>query len=172
MQAMLRLLTSRWSLSLVGTVILALLVWFFAPLVEALEGWPPRLAIVLALLSIWLVSNLLLDILRRRRERRLEAGVAERGPASVADNPDEEAAALRERMSTALALLKKARGKRDYLYELPWYMIIGPPGAGKTTALLNIRAEVPAGREMGARRRSPASAARATATGGSPRRRC
>ena len=83
MQAALQLLISRWSLSLVGTAILALLVWFFAPLVEALEGWLPRLAIVLALLSVWLASNLLLDILRRRRERRLEAGVAERRPASV-----------------------------------------------------------------------------------------
>ena len=31
-------------------------------------------------------------------------------------------------------------------------MIIGPPGAGKTTALLNCRAEVPAGRRDGAER--------------------
>jgi type VI secretion system protein ImpL len=149
MQAMLRLLTSRWSLSLVGTAIPALLVWFFAPLVEALEGWLPRLAIVLALLSVWLASNLLLDLLRRRRERRLEAGVAEQGPASAADNPDEEAAALRERMSTALALLKKTRGTLGYLYEQPWYAIIGPPGAGKTTALLNSGLKFPLAEKLG-----------------------
>ena len=83
MQAMLRLLTSRWSLSLVGTAILALLVWFFAPLVEALEGWLPRLAIVLALLSIWLASNLLLDIpapapRAEARSRRRRTGTRER----------------------------------------------------------------------------------------------
>ncbi len=149
MQTMLRLLTSRWSLSLLGTAIMALLVWFFAPLVEALEGWVPRLAIVLALLSIWVASNLLLDILRRRRERKLEAGVAERGPASVANNPDEEAAALRERMSTALALLKKTRGTLGYLYEQPWYAIIGPPGAGKTTALLNSGLKFPLADTLG-----------------------
>lgn len=149
MQATLRFLTSRWVLSLVGTAILALLVWFFAPLAEALEGWLPRLAIVLALLAVWLVSNLLLDALRRRRERRLEAGVAERRPASAGDNPDEEAAALRERMSTALALLKKTRGTLGYLYEQPWYAIIGPPGAGKTTALLNSGLKFPLADKLG-----------------------
>src|SRR5580698_5090619 len=51
---------------------------------------------------------------------------------------DEEAAALSQRMTEAMAALKKSSGdKRDYLYSRPWYVIIGPPGAGKTTALLN-----------------------------------
>jgi type VI secretion system protein ImpL len=46
--------------------------------------------------------------------------------------------ALKERMNDALATLKKTMGgKSDYLYELPWYVIIGPPGSGKTTALVN-----------------------------------
>ncbi len=149
MQAVLRFLVSRWSLSFVGIVILALLVWFFAPLAEVLEGWLPRLAIVLGLLSIWLASNLLLDVLRRRRERTLEAGVVERRPASVGDSPDEEAAALRERMSTALVLLKKTRGTLGYLYEQPWYAIIGPPGAGKTTALRNSGLKFPLADRLG-----------------------
>ncbi len=41
-------------------------------------------------------------------------------------------------MSDALATLKKARGgKSGYLYDLPWYVHhLGPPGAGKTTALV------------------------------------
>ena len=29
------------------------------------------------------------------------------------------------------------RFSRQYLYQLPWYVIIGAPGAGKTTALVN-----------------------------------
>jgi type VI secretion system protein ImpL len=91
----------------------------------------------------------LLDILRRRRERKLEAGVAERRPAGILDDADQEAAALRERMSAALALLKKARGTMGYLYEQPWYAIIGPPGAGKTTALLNSGLKFPLADRLG-----------------------
>ena len=56
---------------------------------------------------------------------------------------------MREKLTTALALLKKASGSRGYLYEQPWYVIIGPPGAGKTTALLNAGLSFPLAAEMG-----------------------
>ena len=50
-------------------------------------------------------------------------------------------------MKDALATLKKAGGgKGDYLYDLPWYVIIGPPGAGKTTALVNSGLKFPLSR--------------------------
>ena len=61
----------------------------------------------------------------------------------------EEVAALRDKLTTALALLKRASGSRGYLYEQPWYVIIGPPGAGKTTALLNAGLSFPLAAEMG-----------------------
>jgi type VI secretion system protein ImpL len=148
MQA-LRFLLSRWVLSFVGIAILAVLVWLFGPLIPSFESWVPRLAVVIGLLLTWATSNLSLDLLRRRREQKLESGVAEKAPEKADDGTGEEAAALRERMSTALALLKKARGTRGYLYEQPWYAIIGPPGAGKTTALLNSGLKFPLAAEMG-----------------------
>ena len=147
--AVLRILTSRWVLSFVGVAILAVLVWLFGPLVDFLEGWVGRLAIVLGLLLVWAVTNLLLDLLHQRREQNLEKGVAENAAASADDGAREEAAALGERMSKALGLLKRARGTRGYLYEQPWYVIIGPPGAGKTTALLNSGLKFPLAAEMG-----------------------
>jgi type VI secretion system protein ImpL len=148
MQA-LRFLLSRWVLSFVGIAILAALVWLFGPLLPSFEDWVPRLSVVIGLLLVWATSNLSLDLFHRRREQKLESGVAEKTPAKVDDGTGEEAAALRERMSTALALLKKARGTRGYLYEQPWYAIIGPPGAGKTTALLNSGLKFPLAAEMG-----------------------
>jgi type VI secretion system protein ImpL len=148
MQA-LRFLLSRWVLSFVGIAILAVLVWLFGPLLPSFEDWVPRLSVVIGLLLVWATSNLSLDLFHRRREQKLESGVAEKTPEKADDGTGEEAAALRERMSTALALLKRARGTRGYLYEQPWYAIIGPPGAGKTTALLNSGLKFPLAAEMG-----------------------
>ena len=103
---------------------------------------------------------------RRKNAASLADGVAEA-------EAEDDSIVLDERMKDALATLKKsAKGGSTYLYDLPWYVIIGPPGAGKTTALVNSGLQVPARRRRDAGRRSPASAARATATGGSPRRRC
>ena len=149
MSAALRTLTSRWLLSSVGISIIILLVWFFGPLVDYFEGGLPRLVAVLVLLLVCVASNLLLDIYRRRREQRLLSGVAGNGPLRGDDVTGEEATALRKRMSTALALLKKMRGTAGYLYEQPWYAIIGPPGAGKTTALLNSGLKFPLAAKMG-----------------------
>ena len=70
-----------------------------------------------------------------------------RDPTAIASA--EEAAALQEKLTTALTLLKRARGTAGYLYEQPWYAIIGPPGAGKTTALLNSGLRFPLAAEMG-----------------------
>ena len=74
-------------------------------------------------------------------------------------------------MSEAIATLKRTGKRRNFLYELPWYIIIGPPGAGKTTALVNSGSQVST-RRSGEAQPCRASAARAIATGGSPKKRC
>ncbi len=149
MMAALGFLASRWFISFVGAALLAVLVWLFGPFWSLLEGWPARLAIVVVIGALWAGVNLLLDIRRRRRDAALTAGVAAAPPDPSLLASAEEAAALRERLAAALALLKKARGAKGYLYEQPWYAIIGPPGAGKTTALLNAGLRFPLAAEMG-----------------------
>ena len=67
----------------------------------------------------------LIDARRRSRDAALSAGLL-----------GSEAEAVGATLARALSLLKKS-GQRASLTELPWYAIIGPPGAGKTTALMN-----------------------------------
>jgi hypothetical protein len=91
----------------------------------------------------------------------LAGTLAETSPA------DAEEAALGQRMRDALAQLKsQTGGQRNYLYQRPWYVIIGPPGAGKTTALAHSGLRFP-----GPTRRSKGSGARATSISGLPMRR-
>src|ERR1700729_3949719 len=138
-------LTSRWFISFVGTTLLAGLVWSFAPLLPQFEDQSMRLVVILLMLLIWGGANLLLDVWRRRRDAALSNGAA----ASGVTEATEEAQALSNRLATALESMKKTLRSRGYLYEQPWYAIIGPPGAGKTTALLNSGLRFPLAAEMG-----------------------
>jgi type VI secretion system protein ImpL len=140
LKTLLSVLIARWFLSLVGLVILALVVWYFGALL-ALADWRPleselsRLVTILVLTFIWGAGNLLAQ---RRARRANEAFVSELAKAPPLPGPaDEEIKEVSERFNAALAELKKRRlhGRR-YLAELPWYLMIGPPGSGKTTALL------------------------------------
>jgi type VI secretion system protein ImpL len=134
----------RWGISFIGTALLAGLAWFFAPLLPAFEDPLPRLAIIVVLLLTWGGANALLDVRRRRRDAALTHGIA-----TSSQEETEEARALQARLTAALDLLKKSLGSRGYLYEQPWYAIIGPPGAGKTTALLNAGLRFPLAEQMG-----------------------
>jgi type VI secretion system protein ImpL len=53
------------------------------------------------------------------------------------ERPSAEALQLRERFEESVAFLKGKRKSGRTLYDLPWYVIVGAPGSGKTTALVN-----------------------------------
>ena len=78
---------------------------------------------------------------RRKSSEQLAEGIG------AAAKDESDAVVLKDKMKDALATLKKAGGgKGDYLYDLPWYLLIGPPGAGKTTALVNSGLKFPLSR--------------------------
>lgn len=68
---------------------------------------------------------------QRKAQKALETAIVR------SDEPNDDSQALEARMGEAIATLKRTSGKRNFLYDIPWYVIIGPPGAGKTTALVN-----------------------------------
>jgi type VI secretion system protein ImpL len=126
-----------------------LVVWFIGPAiavfdVRPLEGITARTAVIVSVAAIWLGIELGRIWAARQANKKLLDGIAGTGAEadpSVARSA-EEVASLRQRFEEAAQTLKKAKfdaggGEKRYLYELPWYVFIGAPGSGKTTALIN-----------------------------------
>lgn len=131
----------------VGALALTLLIWFGGPFVafgevRPFESFWVRLPTALLLMLGALGWVAWIVIKRRKAVAALSEAMA-REDAQTGDG-----AALGAAMRDALATLRRTRGKDggDYLYDLPWYVIIGPPGAGKTTALVNSGLKFPLAR--------------------------
>ncbi|MDQ2694935.1 MAG: type VI secretion system membrane subunit TssM, partial [Pseudomonadota bacterium] len=145
MKRLLRPFGQPWLLSLLGVSALAVIVWVLGPSL-AFNGRaflePPwaRAAAVLAIFGLWGLNRARVYALARYRSRRLQAGLqrpaADPSPAAARADID----AIQAKFADALQALKKHLGRRfggRYLYELPWYIIMGRSRSGKTTALAN-----------------------------------
>lgn len=148
--------------TLAGVIGAAALVWYVGPLVAVagvapLAGEPARWAAIAALA----VSSVLVVVGWRwresRRNRRLMEGLLADREASPGDK---EVAVITQRFEKAVQLLRRQRmGGRHpwvaalrglpYAYQLPWYLIMGAPGAGKTTALINSGLQFPLAGNVG-----------------------
>ena len=128
-----RFFTNWYAVTLLSALVLALIVVFGLPLLFAFfRPWSVRITGVVIIAVLW---GAWWCWRRWRTKKRADAIARELAGPNAAE---EEGRALGSRMSEALAKLRTASGgKRDYLYNRPWYVIIGPPGAGKTTALLH-----------------------------------
>ncbi|MCH8498325.1 MAG: type VI secretion system membrane subunit TssM [Marinobacter sp.] len=136
-----------------GILAVVLLVWFGGPLL-AIAGWAPlaspaaRVIFLLLLVVIVLIKSLW----QARKQRKDNEQVVNEMMAGTDKDEQlkEEVDTQRDRLRQALALVKKWKpGRFGSVYELPWYMIIGAPGSGKSTALLNSGLEFPLRDEMG-----------------------
>ena len=146
MKTIAAILLSPWVLYGLAVAVFGVLVWMFGPAIGIGGTYPlepelTRIVLIGFAVFMYLAINLRRTLRARARERQLIAAMAK---PDAAPDPDavatgEELAVLGERLREALTTLRgsKKRGMfaGAYLYDLPWYMFIGPPGAGKTTAL-------------------------------------
>jgi type VI secretion system protein ImpL len=93
-------------------------------------------AVVVVGLATWAILK---AVATKRAASAIEAGLGDTGGKSNI-RPDQQAeiTAMQVEFQKAISGLKSSRlghKGRDALGVLPWYIIIGPPGAGKTTAL-------------------------------------
>lgn len=158
--------------TVIGASALCLLIWHggpllaFGPLHPLAPVWARVLAmgLVLVLLLVWGLYKLYRAL--QRDDQLLQRWLHREGaqPALARD----EIRHLAERARHAVAQLRQMQrtmaggtgsiwaglrrvveGKR-YLYELPWYMLIGQPGAGKSSLVLNAGLRFPLPDQMGA----------------------
>jgi type VI secretion system protein ImpL len=122
-----------WVLSLLTALLVAVCLAVALPIfIHPLRPLWVRLLLVLIVALVWSGFAAFRILKARRAADAIARELAPNEPGGA------EVQALGKRMAEALAALRKASGGRqNYLYNRPWYMIIGPPGAGKTTALLN-----------------------------------
>jgi type VI secretion system protein ImpL len=130
------LLANRWLAGTAAWLAVSALVWLLG------AGLPPaaRLSVIVALAGAWLGWEFWRKLQERRRGEGLFARVAEVGaPPEAAAGEIEALRAGFERAAAlaAVATFRGTLGEPRPVYELPWYVIIGAPGSGKTTALTN-----------------------------------
>lgn len=155
---MMSILKSRAFLALIGLLLLAVLLWFAGPYFafadhKPLETVVARLVAIVVLLVVWVLVLQVKQLRSSRASNKIvEEVVAPLGahpPASKQDS-GADATQLRKRFEDAIAALKKTRRKGGAnLYELPWYVVIGPPGSGKTTVLVNSGLNFPLTQQFG-----------------------
>lgn len=154
---------------LVGLIAAALVIWYVGPLiaigsVRPLEPEWVRWLLIALIVLIAVGRRLWRALKARLASRKLMDGLT-KAPVKTAgpSESQQELQLLGERFEEAVATLRKvrlagrsgglsaliARSSSQYLYELPWYVFIGPPGSGKTTALINSGLKFPLAEKLG-----------------------
>ncbi len=142
MKRFLQWLTSPAVMITLGLLALSALIWWVGPLIpfgshHPLDGLGLRVALLALIWVLWIARLTWVAWRRRRANAALLQGLGA-GPSAA----DKEAQVLAKRFDEAVQRLRAVRGSSwfgggTYLYDLPWYVFVGAPGSGKTTALMN-----------------------------------
>jgi type VI secretion system protein ImpL len=123
---------------LVSAITLSMLFWFFGDLITIADSRPfgtpvMRLLVILAIAVTWGLLNLLEKTQGRCNDGRLVTPLVE--PATTRPPAAAEVEELRERFNAVLGQLKRSPFDKKGSRRLPWYIVVGPPGSGKSMAL-------------------------------------
>ena len=163
MKSLFNIFRKRWLITLLGLIALSLLIWWAGPLFafgryKPLDPEWTRWLCIAALFGVWILRMLIKWARDLRNNSNLLSALS-RSSAKAPASPTEQAAAdelgeLKKGLEHALTILKKSGVKgrlgHQHLYQLPWYMIIGKPGGGKTTLLLKSGLQFPLAERLGA----------------------
>ena len=155
MKWLFNILKSRGFLIGFGVVLAVLTVL----LLGVMLAWP--LVVTLLVLAVVLMALGMIALVVRMRASSAAKGIEQQIMAQAHQQqlnvrPDQQAEVeqLQKDLERAIETLKQSKlGKKGWqpgggkaaLYALPWYLFIGPPGAGKTTAIANSGLNFPVG---------------------------
>jgi type VI secretion system protein ImpL len=156
MKKILGFFTNRWFVSALGLIMISAIIFYAGPLFGFGDSRPlasvnARLITILIIVILWMLNQLRKALVANRANTQMVESLVEDESAAEPDRSAEELETLGKRFEEAVEVLKKSKGKRGSLnlYDLPWYIIIGPPGSGKTTALVNSGLDFPLAERFG-----------------------
>lgn len=130
-------------------VLCVLVIWALVLYVMGLDlQWWAKVMILSCLAASILIAILVRKLVQKRREMKFVDGII--GPDDMPGNISalsEASRELRRRFKQAVSTLKKSHLKHqgNPLYVLPWYLVVGRSGAGKSTAIKSARLTSPFG---------------------------
>ncbi|WP_458376913.1 type VI secretion system membrane subunit TssM [Pseudomonas fluorescens] len=133
-----------WVWTLLLVLFAALLVWFVGPLLAVndykfWEGSTSRLLTISVLFLIWGLTMVFVSWRAGVRKKAVEDTEDGEDRIRREEQIDEAQKELKERFKDALKTLKTSslyRGRSErWRSDLPWYLLIGPQGSGKTSLL-------------------------------------
>ena len=145
-------LKRRWLRTLVWALAACLVIFFYGDAIRfrsfvPLEALERRIIVCAAIMVGWVGYLIYVSVRDRRANAKMVDALTQPGKT---DMSAQELGEVRTRLQEALTELRRVGGgRRGYAYQLPWYLMIGPPGAGKTTALLNSGLKFPLAETIG-----------------------
>lgn len=144
--------TRVWSL--IWVVAICVVVWFYGDTI-AFGSWRPlesefnRLVAVGLVVLGWIIYVIVSFFRRRRAEKALINALTDDAEISPEVIAREDVAQLKSKLKEAMLRMRSISKRRfNFVYDFPWYMIIGSPGSGKTTTLLNSGLKFPFGDDV------------------------
>ena len=125
----------RWLRTLIWALALCLVVFFYGDSIR-LRHWQPldsdavREQACIVILIAWAIYNIVMSVRDRQTNSKLIAAMTNAdGTPSKTDLSAQELEQVRGRLQEAMRQMRRVvGGRRGYVYQLPWYIMIGPPG--------------------------------------------
>lgn len=143
MKGIIKIQAKKPTLAVSAFLVLLVLIWVMG----GGRGWRvnTRLLAILIVVMVGVLLLLIKSIQAKRSAASLEQSIKSQAQDQMRSTRPEKKAEIEElqrELILAIESLKKSklgrgRSGKSALYSLPWYMFIGPPAAGKTTAIIN-----------------------------------